>query len=66
MKEAIYDDPIVAEIRRIRDEYARRFNYDLEAVCRDLREKQERSGRPVVTLPPKRPSSWNPPTGQNT
>jgi len=53
----MYDDPIVAEIRRFRDEYARRFGYDLEAICRDLREQQQRSGRRVVRRQPKRPSS---------
>jgi len=52
----MYDDPIVADIRRLRDEYAQRFNYDLEAICRDLREQQQRSGRRVVKRRPKRPS----------
>ena len=53
----MYDDPIVADIRRLRDEYAQRFGYDLEAICRDLREQQERGGRRVVKRQPKRPSS---------
>ncbi len=30
-------DPIIEETRRIRDEHARRFNYDLSAICADLR-----------------------------
>jgi hypothetical protein len=38
------EDPIVAEIHQIRDEYARRFNYDLDAMFRDIQEKQSRSG----------------------
>lgn len=53
----MYDDPIVADIRRLRDEYAQRFGYDLEAICRDLREQQLRSGRRVVKRQPKRPST---------
>jgi hypothetical protein len=53
----MYDDPIVADIRRLRDEYARCFGYDLEAICRDLREQQQRGGRRVVRRQPKRPSS---------
>ena len=53
----MYDDPIVAEIRRLRGEYARRFGYDLDAICRDLRAQQEHSGRRVVRREPKRPSS---------
>jgi hypothetical protein len=48
-------DPVVEEIRAIRDEYARRFNYDIEAMCRDLRAREPHSGHEVVTLPPKRP-----------
>lgn len=47
-------DPIVEEVRAIGEAYARRFNYDLKAICRDLREKQERSGRKTGTLPVRR------------
>jgi hypothetical protein len=50
------EDPIVAEVRRIREEYARRFNYDLDAMFRDIQEKQSRSGRTYVSFPPKRPA----------
>jgi N-formylglutamate amidohydrolase len=48
------DDPIVAEIRRIREEHAARFNYDLHAMCEDIRRSQNERGLPVVTLPPQR------------
>ena len=37
--------PIVEEVRRIRDEHARKFNYDLHAICEDFRRKQLSSGR---------------------
>jgi hypothetical protein len=47
-------DLIVEEVRRARDEYAKRFNYDLDAICRDLRERQAKSGRKVVSFPPRR------------
>jgi hypothetical protein len=49
------DDPIVAEVRKARDEYARRFNYDLDAICKDLQQKQVHSGRKLVSFPPKPP-----------
>ena len=49
------DDPIVAEVRKARDEYARRFNYDLDAICNDLQQRQGQAGRKVVSFPPKRP-----------
>ena len=47
-------DTIIEEIRKFRDEYARRFNYDLHAMCEDLRQGQRHSTAPVVSLP-KRP-----------
>jgi hypothetical protein len=50
----MWRDPIVEEVRRRREEYAARFNHDLRAICRDLRERQKKSGRKIVSLPPKR------------
>jgi hypothetical protein len=46
----MWTDEIVNEIRRIRDEYAKSFNYDLDAIFEDLRKKQAQSGRKVVNL----------------
>lgn len=51
-----WTDPIVAEIRRIREAYAARFNYDLRAMYLDLKEQEKRSGRKIVSYakePPK-------------
>ena len=48
-------DPIVEEVRRAREDYAKSFHYDLDAICRDLQQKQAQSGRPVVSFPPRRP-----------
>ncbi len=47
-------DPIVEEIRKIREVHAAIFNYDLKAICADLRKKEKDCGHPVVSLPPKR------------
>ena len=44
-----WSDPIVDEVRRVRDAYAARFNYDLRAIYRDLKEQEQRSGRKVVS-----------------
>jgi len=49
----MWQDPIVEEIRQYRQEYAARFNFDLKAICRDLRERQSKGGRKVVSLPPR-------------
>jgi len=48
------DDPIVEEVRKGRQEHAARFNYDLEAIVRDIRSREGKDGEKVVTLPPKR------------
>jgi hypothetical protein len=47
-------DPIVEEVRKIRDEHAARFNYDIDAIFEDLKRREKESGQPVVTLQPKR------------
>ncbi len=44
------NNPIMDEVRRVRDEHARKFNYDLAAICADLREHQKTCGHPVVSL----------------
>jgi hypothetical protein len=57
------DDPIVAEVRKAREDYARQFNYDLDAICRDLEEKQLAPGRKLAPPPPmrrKRPRTTRP------
>jgi len=46
----MWKDEIVEEIHRIRDEYAKSFNYDLKAIFEDLRKKQDESGHKFVDL----------------
>lgn len=43
-------DTIIDEVRKIRDEYARQFNYDLHAMCLDLRREQSLGGSPIVSF----------------
>lgn len=62
----MWRDPIVEEIRKYRQEYAARFNHDLKAICRDLRERQEKGGRKVVSLPPRRVAKQDKMDGQPT
>ncbi len=52
------NDPIVEEVRRIRDEYAKRFDYDLKAIVADLRHKEQAHRDQLVSYPPK-PSRRN-------
>lgn len=54
MEETRKTDPIIAELRAIRQAYAARFDYDVEAMFRDLRARQEASERDYVRLPARR------------
>lgn len=45
-------DPILAEVRRVREEYARQFHGD--AMMEDLRRRHAESNRPSETREPKR------------
>jgi hypothetical protein len=50
----MWQDMIVAEIRKVREAQAAQFNYDLRAIYTTLKEAEQRSQRPKVTFPPKR------------
>lgn len=50
----MFQDEIVEEIHRIREEYSRSFNHDLKAIFADLQKQQAESGREIVSLSPKR------------
>ena len=45
-------DPIIEEVRKVRDAHASRFNYDLDAIFRDIKEKEKTSGRSFVSFAP--------------
>ena len=40
---------IVEEIHRIREEHAKSFNYDLDAMFADWQKKQAKSGRKIIS-----------------
>jgi len=43
-------DEILDEIRKIREEHAKSFDYDLDAMFVDWQKKQSESGREVVNF----------------
>ncbi len=49
------NDPIVTEVRNVRQKLAARFNYDLKSIFDDARVRQATSGHQVVTLNPRAP-----------
>lgn len=50
-------DAIIEEVRRIRQQYAARFDYDLAAIFRDLQARQKRGEFTVVSRKPRRPTA---------
>lgn len=51
------DDPIVEEVRRAGEDYFKQFNYDLHAICEDLRQRSRDAGEKTISLPPRRVAS---------
>jgi hypothetical protein len=51
----MWDDEIIDELHRIREEHAKAFNYDVKAICADWRKRQAQSGRKFITLTPANP-----------
>ena len=47
-------DPIVEEVRRARDEHAKKFKYNLSAIIKDLKAKEKRDKWPKANLSPRR------------
>jgi hypothetical protein len=54
-------DAIVEELRKVRDEHAARFNYDIDAIFEDFKESEKASGLPLITLQPRRLSKTREP-----
>jgi len=50
----MWQDEILDEIHKIREEHAKSFNYDLDAMFADWQKRQSEGGREVVSLPRKR------------
>ena len=46
-------DPIVEEIREARYKHAKQFNFDLHAICEDLKKQEKQYGLRIKTFPPK-------------
>lgn len=52
----MWQDPVVSETRALRDEYARQFNYDIGAMCKDLMAQQATHPERVVSFAPRKPA----------
>ncbi len=52
----MWEDEILEELHRIREEHAQSFNYDFKAIFADWQKRQAASGRDLVSLQPKQQS----------
>ena len=50
----MWQDPIVSEVRQIREAHAAEFNYDLRAIVAALKKAEQESNRKTVAFSPKR------------
>jgi hypothetical protein len=49
----MWKDEIIEALHASREAHARRFGFDLRAICADLQAQEKSSGRHFVTLAPK-------------
>ena len=47
----MWQDPIVAETRALREQYANKFNNDPDAIFQDILKRQSEPGKKLVTFP---------------
>jgi hypothetical protein len=47
-------DDVLRAVRRVREEYAAQFGFDIQAMHRDLTRQENESGHPLVSFPPRR------------
>ena len=52
----MWQDPIVKETRKYREEYAEKFNHDPDAIFDDIRKRQQKPGKKLVSFPPRKPT----------
>lgn len=47
----MWQDPIIKDTRKRRKQYSEQFNHDLDAIYKDIRERQKKSKRKCVSFP---------------
>jgi hypothetical protein len=49
----MWKDTIIEEIHKYREEYLKRFNYDIHSICQDINKIQDLNDRPHVAPKPR-------------
>lgn len=50
----MWEDPIVKEVRKIREEHSARLGHDLDRIYQELKKQEKASGRRHLSFPPRR------------
>ncbi len=50
MKTKIWQDPIVAEVRKVKEQLAAKFDFDIAAMLRDVQKREKTSGHKLISL----------------
>jgi len=51
----MWKDPIIEELHKIREEHAKKFNYDLKAIFEDLKKAQAKDTTRKIIYSPFKP-----------
>lgn len=54
MRERDFQDEIIAEVRKVREELAARFDYDMDRLYKEIKRRESRAERPMLEAAPKR------------
>lgn len=52
----MWQDPIVAETRALREQYANQFGHDADAIFQDILRRQSAPGKKLVSFPARKPT----------
>jgi hypothetical protein len=52
----MWKDPIVEETRQLREQYASQHNHDIDAIFRDIQQRQAKSEDQIVSFPSREPN----------
>jgi fibrillarin-like rRNA methylase len=52
----MWKDPVVEETRKLREQYASKFNHNVDAIYEDIQQRQAQSVKKPVSLPSRKPS----------
>ena len=51
----MWKDPIVEEVRKLRDQYANQHGYDINRIFQDIQKRQAQVGKKQVSFSPRAP-----------